>query len=170
MQEEIYEGEELGLEGEDLEFDLEDDGGEDDPELGGELGDLGGELGDLGGELDDLGGEDGELGFEGAESLEGLAQEALESEEAEDEFLGALAGLAARALPRLAGRVVPQVIKVGRKVLRRRSPTLARLLPTAVRRTLRLVRGQRRLLDPAQLRRILIGQLAACRRAQARAR
>ena len=87
--------------------------------------------------------------------------------EEEDEFLGTLAGLAARALPRLASTIVPSVLKVGRRLLRSGSKRLVRrVLPRAVKKATRVirrnyprVRRQPRRYVPLVLRRIIRAEI-----------
>ncbi|MDJ0850445.1 MAG: hypothetical protein QNK04_18900 [Myxococcota bacterium] len=81
-----------------------------------------------------------------AELME-LAASAIDDEEAEEEFLGALAGLAAKALPAIASTVVPQVIRFGRRLFRggrRRRRRAARTLPRVVRRSIPAMRRRAR--------------------------
>lgn len=96
-----------------------------------------------GDEFDDLiEGYDSEEGFseDFEEDFEDLAEAAMEGDEdAEDEFLGALAGLAAKALPSIAGAVVPKVLKFGKKLFRKKSRRLVRMAPRIVKKATRII-------------------------------
>lgn len=92
-----------------------------------------------------------------SEGLEYMADAAMDDPDAEDEFLGALAGLAASALPALAKHVVPGVLKIGKRLLRGGSRRVARRLPTIVRTATRVLAQnpgavQR---NPARVQRVL---------------
>ncbi|MHC4543056.1 MAG: hypothetical protein ACYTDW_01915 [Planctomycetota bacterium] len=75
--------------------------------------------------------------------FEGLGDAAMAGDEdAEDEFLGALAGIAAKALPAiktLAPIVLPKILKFGKKLLRGRSRRLVRAAPRIVRKAVRVI-------------------------------
>ena len=124
--------------GEDEEFDEFEDGDEEFDEFG---------------EEDEPGEEDG-LAFEG---MEELAETAMDDPDDEDEFLGILGGLAAKALPAWASTIVPQVIKFGRGLSRRGARRVVRRLPgivgTASRVLARNPRAVRR--NPASVGRVL---------------
>ena len=84
---------------------------------------------------------------EEALDLEQLGEAALEDAEAEDEFLGALAGIAAKALPALASTVVPHVLRFGKRLLkggRRRRKRVIRRLPRIVKRAIPVLRRRAR--------------------------
>lgn len=73
------------------------------------------------------------------EQLGALAADSLEDEEAEDAFIGALASIAAKALP-IATKAVPFLIRAGKAVLNKakRSPAVksaVRSIPTVMRKT-----------------------------------
>jgi hypothetical protein len=94
--------------------------------------------------VDEFSREDLEVG-----DFDALGDAAMAGDEyAEDEFLGALAGLAASALPALlpiakkilpkvAGSVIPKVLKFGKKLLRSRSRRAVRHAPRIVKMAMR---------------------------------
>lgn len=108
---------------------------------------------------------DDESGFE---SFEELAEAAFDDEEAEDQFLGALAGLAAKALPTIASAVVPQVLSLGKKLLRSGARSAVRAAPQIVRAATSIMAPRQRQIrrNPAIARKIL----ARCTRPHLRRR
>ncbi|MCF6147065.1 MAG: hypothetical protein E3K37_00220 [Candidatus Kuenenia sp.] len=84
-------------------------------------------------------------------------EESMYDEEEEDEFVGALAGLAAQALPSVAKKVVPQVMKWGKRVFRAGTRDLKRAAPKIIQNTVRsLARSPRNVrMNPLVVKRML---------------
>ena len=100
-------------------------------------------LEDFDGDEDDFDFEDFE-NFEEDDDLESLAEAALDDPDAEDEFLGAIGGLLAKAVPAIATTIVPQALKFGRRLLKGRRRRAIRRLPRVARRARRVIRRNRR--------------------------
>ena len=99
--------------------------------------------------------DDGE-GLQGG--LEAMADAALEDEDSADELVGALASMAAKAAPRVMSKVIPQVLKATRRVLRTGSRAKVRRLPKSIRKTVPWIRKNQRSIkrQPAIVVRVIL--------------
>lgn len=84
-------------------------------------------------------------------------EDSMYDEDEEDQFVGALAGLAAQVLPSIASQVIPHVMKWGRNVFRAGTRELKRAAPKIIQNTVRsLARSPQRVRrNPLMVKRML---------------